>query len=442
MLTRLKMVMKSLRRNFGIWVCKRLSFSDKQMAKYAYDNTVLYQTLYQKAVEKFGSIEKIPFKHLPIVKKATLNNFMPFDLLSKEKEKEVFKYAETTGSTGNPTPSFYTPKEFNGSYLLSRLTPFQTMLNDVIADNRRAVCGLACGFTIAGLSFQQILDKSGFLTINVDARNTIAPPQRVARLISRFKPSIIVASETDFLAWMKILKEEYVHQYEEIVNTLKVLISTAELCSENRSAQISKHFNIVHIDNYACVEGYFSVPCPCGEKHILPIYQTEVLSDDLKQSLEFGKGRFAFTNLFRKSTPFVRYLLDDLVTIYPSQCKYGFKKSIIPHGRYELSVKLGNIRYGTRDFENILFHHYLFGEYQVQIYNNKIVIEAEDYLYDMNIPIDKIKQELIKRFKMPVQLKLLPYGLIRDYKKIRETKPMLRLTDNRIFSTQQIPKYL
>ena len=433
---------KLFKRKAVFILLKLLSKSREKMAEFAYKNTVFYREIYRDAVMKKGKITNVPFRKLPLAAKSSLNQYLPFDLLAKPYEKKVFKYGETTGSTGSPTPSFFTRKEFYGSVVLAKLTPYAALLGDILKLNRRAVCGLACGFTIAGLSFQQVLDELGFLTVNVDARTTIAPPHRVARLLARFKPSVIAAGETDFLAWMKVLKEEYSHEYEDVTANLKALVSTAELCSGARSAMIEKEFGIIHIDNYACVEGYFSVPCPCGEKHILPVYETEVLSDDLKQSCEFGKGRFVFTNLYRKSTPFVRYLLDDLVTIYPSSCSHGFKKSIIPHGRYELSVNINGIRYGTRDFEEVLFQDYLFGEYRVEIFKEKIIIQVEDYNCGTNVPMEKIKRDFKDKFKMETMIKLYPYGRIRNYKKIRETKPVLRLQDHRESSTQKIPQYL
>ena len=432
-----KVKTKKDRANYMQWLLKCLSYSKEKMARYAYNNTKFYKKLYGNIFEK----RNIPFEALPPVKKETVNEASPFDLLSNELKDDVFKYAETTGSTGSPTPSFYTRKEFKGSVLLSKLTTYSIFLKDVLKKNRRAVCGLACGFTIAGPSFQQILDSFGFMTINVDARTTIAPPHRVARLLSRYKPSVIAAGETDFLAWMKIVKELYPRDYDDVVENLEVLMSTAELCSENRSREIEKEFDIIHIDNYACVEGYFSLPCLCGEKHILPIYHTEVLSDDLQISSEYGTGRFVFTNLLRKSTPFVRYLLDDLVTIYRSKCPYGYTKSIIPHGRYELTVDIKGKRYGTRDFENVLFKKYLFGEYNVQVSNDEIKIYAENYL-EKEIPIEEIMRDFENKFGLQTYIEIVPYGTIRDYHEIRKSKPLLRLVDNRISSTQKIPQYL
>lgn len=425
------------RRKFFIKLAKRLSFSKEKMARYAFNNTPFYRQLYKDHMPGF----KGDFQDLPIVLKSEINKASPFDLLSESLKDDVFKYAETTGSTGSPTPSFFTKSEFAGSIKLSKLSPLLAYLNESKKENRKAVCGLACGFTIAGSSFQQILEYYGFLTVNVDARTTIAPPERVARLLVRYKPSVIAAAETDFLAWMKIVKEDYPDDYGDVVSNLKGLLSTAELCSENRSRQISEEFEILHVDNYACVEGYFSVPCTCGEKHVLPVYHAEVLSDDLKTSSEYGSGRFAFTNLLRKSTPLVRYLLDDYISITQSECPYGFTKSIQPHGRYELSVLINNKRFGTRHFENILFKNSIFGEYRIRIHEDKIDITAELY-NQRKINTSDIIKDFENFFGMPADIVLVPYGELRNYREIRTSKPLARVQDLRVCSTQEMPQYV
>jgi phenylacetate-CoA ligase len=404
-------------------------------------STRLYRRLYGGAAAQPRG-RKIVFERLPLLRKQLIREASPFDLLAAPLAAKVTRYAETTGSMGSPTPSFFTPTEFRGSVALARLTPYSPLLRQAARANRRAVCGLACGFTIAGASFHQILDAYGFLTVNVDARTTIAPPARVARLLARYRPSVVVASETDFLAWMRVLREDCPESYDDVVEALQVLISTAELCSGSRSARIGEHFGILHVDNYSCVEGFFSLPCPCGEKHVLPIYHAEVLSEDLSAGSEWGTGRFAFTNLVRRSTPFVRYLLDDWVTIAPSRCPYGFRKSVVPHGRYELSVLLGEERCGVRHFEEALFAHHLFGEYTVEVRQGRLVVRAEDYDEGSPVPVAATRNEMERRFGVPVDLEVLPYGALRSYREIRMSKPLMRVRDLRASSTQRVPEYV
>ena len=175
---------------------------------------------------------------------------------------------------------------------------------------------------------------------------------------------------------------------------------------------------------------------------MLPIYHAEVLSEDLSTSGEWGTGRFAFTNLVRRSTPFVRYLLDDWVTIAPSRCPYAFDKSVVPHGRYELSVVMGGERCGVRHFEEALFARHLFGEYTVEVHEGRLAITAEDYLEDRPVPVAATIDEMERRFSVPVDLDVVPYGALRNYREIRMSKPLMRVRDMRVSSTQKVPEYV
>jgi hypothetical protein len=131
------------------------------------------------------------------------------------------------------------------------------------------------------------------------------------------------------------------------------------------------------------------------------------------------------------------------VTIFPSECPYGFKTSIIPHGRYELSAEIGGERYGTRDFENALFADHLFGEYVVEVREDRFVITAEDYgLGPRRLPLESIQHRFRTTWGLPAELVIVPYGSLRDYREIRVSKPLLRLSDTRTTSTQEVPRYL
>jgi phenylacetate-CoA ligase len=413
---------------------KLKSMAPNQIACYAKKNCNIYKELYVYSDTK-------SFKSLPLLTKKQISLASPFDMLSKKEKNKAAIYAETTGSSGNPTPSFYNEKEFMASLLLSRITPYYKLLKKVRNQNRVAVNGITHGFTIAGHSFGNILQKNGFLTAHLGTRSTIATPKRIARAIVRLKPSIIAASPIDFISWMRIIKEDYSPGvYKDIVEHLKVLLSTAELCSKSRSQQIMNHFNITHINTYACVEGFFSMPCPCKEMHVLPIYEAEIFDDNLKYTGTTGTGRLAFTNLIRKSTPFVRYLLDDYVTISKSDCPFGYETSITPHGRYEMTCVINNKRYATGHFEELIFRRGFAGDYRVNIYNQRIVVDIE--VYENIFDAKGLSKDFSKEFGYYTSTNTLTFGKLTKYKEVRMSKPVLKLNDLRDCSTQKLPEYV
>ncbi|MFZ2955810.1 MAG: 4Fe-4S binding protein [Candidatus Ozemobacteraceae bacterium] len=421
-----------LRRDFYLVAMSLLARNPIGMARYAFDQTKFYRRLYGAPPEDFST--------LPLVLKQDIGSCDPYDVLSREMADSVAWYGETTGSTGCPTPSFLTEKEFHAARVISKVTPHVGALDRVLAENRAVINGLTFGFTVAGMTFGDFLMHHGGMVANVGTRSTIATPERMARAFTRIRPSILTGTPIDFLCWARILKEDYPKEASGILSELKIFLSTAELCSSARSRALMKEFNLLHIDIYACVEGFFSLPCPCGEKHILPIYHTELCDADLKVTGLFGEGRFIFTNLLKKSTPLVRYLLDDFVTLYQSRCPHGFTRSIEPHGRWELTVLLNNKRLGVRHFEEAIFRHGLFGDYRVVLTDNLIEVTAEEY--GSHDPVTGMEERLSTEFGLKTTVKIVPFGVITPYREVRRTKPILKIEDRRSCSTQKIPEFL
>lgn len=429
-------IVDKIRRRALLWLLKRKSMKPLDIARYAYENTIFYRNLYKKMPSDF--------KNLPLVKKEMVKEASPYDLLSKALKNKVMWYGETTGSMGSPTPSFYTQREFAGAYLFSLISPYNRQLKNILGENRTAINGLTLEFTIAGASFADLLVRNGFLVANLGSRSTIGPPERIARAIVRLKPSIICGTTIDFLSWMWIIKEDYPKAYDNVLRNLKLLLSTAELCSDSRVLKIQEYFGISHINTYATVEGFFTLTCPCGKKHILPAYYTELFDENLNYIGERGKGRLVLTNLAKRGTPFVRYLLDDLVSIEDtSDCPYGFSKSIIPHGRYELSIRAKNGICNVGDIEEIIFKYGLFGDYSFNIFDDRIEVEIEEYEKGDTIHIvSHLKEEIFNLFGIPCNIKVSPFGSLTPYREIRKTKPILKVMDKRKASTQEIPEVL
>ncbi|MEN8151063.1 MAG: phenylacetate--CoA ligase family protein [Planctomycetota bacterium] len=412
----------------------RKAFTPTGIAAYAKEHTRFY-------AEHYRGCDVNDFESLPLLTKKIVRDRPPFDLLSKPMEKKVVYYGETTGSTGSPTPSFYTSKEFHGATLLTMISPWFPMLKRTLAENRTCVNGLAFGFTVAGMSFGDLLKNIGGLVANTGSRSTLATPPRIARGIVRLEPSMVAAAPIDFLSWMRIVEEDWPDEAPRVKERLRALVSTAELFASERTRRISEHFEIEAVDTYACVEGFFSLPCPCGEKHVLPAYHAELFDEDLNYIGTEGTGRFAFTNLLKKSSPMVRYLLDDLVTIHPSECPYGFTKSVIPHGRWELTVRINGETVNVEQFENEIFTHGLFGDFHVTVHDEHMDVTVEDYAAPSGAG-EAVAAGLEKRFGLRANVEVVPFGTLTDYREPRMSKPILKLTDARAESTQEAPTLL
>lgn len=407
-----------------------------KMAQYAYSQTEFYHRHYQgRSLDDFDG--------LPVVTKYDLKGVSPFDLLSREFANKVFMYAETSGSSGSPTPAFFTKKDFSGLVTLSLLSPYSTAMMAAAKERRIAINGLTFGFTIAGFTFGAILQKAGFTVAQLGTRSTIATPERMAKTIVKLKPSAISATPLDFMSWMKIIKTDYPREYDDVLEKLKFLLSTAEPCALSRQRRIEEYFGITHINTYASVDGFVSLQCPCGEMHLIDnLLEIELYDGNMKKIGGYGTGRLCFTSLVRASTPMVKYLLDDLVTIKRSDCLYGYKRSIYPHGRYELSVDINNRILGNLDFEDIIYKHGLFLNYHVDIFEDKVVVKLEGYDEKTNCDLSALKGEISAATGLDCQSDLIPSGEMTPYRKVRDAKSVVKVIDRRKISRQDIPVIL
>jgi phenylacetate-CoA ligase len=406
----------------------------EQMAAYAAANTKFYREFY-------AGHDPRAFRLLPVLRKQVVREASPYDLLAAPYRDRVSYYAETTGSTGSPTPAFFTPAEMRMARWVALWSPLLDAERRELSENRTCIDGLAFGFTIAGHALRDVLVSLGGIVCCSGSRSTLATPPRIAQALVRLKPAVVAAAPLDFLSWMRIVKEDFPGDYEATVASLKLLISTAELCARSRTERICEHFGLHHVDVYACVEGFFTVPCPCGAKHVLPAYLVELFDDDLNFVGETGTGRLAFTNLVKESTPMVRYLLDDWVTVSQGNCPYGFKLSIVPHGRYELNVRLPCGVLNVEHVEECLFRHALFGDYRVEVFDDRLTVELEQYT-DAPVPIAAVEKAMAERFGLTTRVAVRRFGEMTDYRAPRGRKPILRLVDRRAGATQRPPSLL
>ncbi len=408
-----------------------------EMAEYARKNTEFYKKFY-------GDIDLRDIEGIPLVTKKVLPE-NPYEMLSREFADKVFLYGATSGSTGSPTPSFLTPDDFKKLIALSSFSPYMERVKKALETNRTAVCNLAFGFTIAGLSFKALLEKYGALVAPLGTRSTIATPTRIANSLGRLFPSIIAATPYDFMIFMEILREDNLTAYRKAVSKLKIVMSTAEPCSKSRENQIKKYFKLdCYINTYASVEGLVTIPCPCGEMHVLEnLYDMRLYDENLEYIGDKGKGRLCFTSQLRKTTPLINYLLDDLVTIRESRCIYGYKKTIEPHGRYELSLNLNNKIWGNLDFEEIIYRHGLFMTYFIDIFDDEMVIKLEEYPIAVEeYSLLELSREMEEATGLRCTTKLLPLGELTNLREPRRSKPVIKVKDNRAVSRQEMPTIL
>lgn len=108
--------------------------------------------------------------------------------------------------------------------------------------------------------------------------------------------------------------------------SLRVIQCISETLSDDARAAIEAGFGVPVKNTYSCSEaGYLASPCPEG--HGLHVHAEnvllEVLNDDNQPCAPGETGRVIVTTLQNHATPFIRYDIQDTVTLGPERCPCG-----------------------------------------------------------------------------------------------------------------------
>ncbi len=368
------------------------------IARYAFEHTAFYRRHY-------GSLPS-DFAALPLVTRQLVTECDPYDLLSDEMADSIVAYVQTYGSGGAPVPAFLTEAALQGARSSAKLSPFVSDLEFALEENRAAVIGLPPGFTPHTRWFDEILRDHGAVVAHVDPQ----APRACAQTLARLRPSVIVATPTDFTAWMWLLMTQHPKEYLRLREHLRGFLAHGEVLGKARQAAMAREFGITVVDIYAAGEGFSAVPCACGDLHLLSVYVCELADEKGRLTGTSGEGRLVFTNLLRRSTPMVRYLLDDYVTVTPCKCPHGFTRSIVPHGRFADTAVVGERRLGPRHFADTLYAHGMFGDFRIVLHPDGTHIAAE--IWGPHPEVGTLRNAFQSQLGVPCQVELVPFGTL------------------------------
>ena len=399
-----------LRRDFQLFKLSLALKSPLEAARCAFSQTAWYRHHYQGFPEDFAQI--------PIVCREDFDQADPYDLLADDAKETVTGYFEP-----NVGGLFLTPGELDLGIPFAYITPFIGLIQQTLEENRVVVSGLGLRRLIADEVFFRIVRALGGMFAGGCDPSAPDRAQRMARMIGRLCPSILIGTTSDVLHWLKVLRDTHPDSFGRVIEYLKIIITTGDPCSPLRSRALQKAFGVDHINIYARSEGFWTLPCPCGEHHVLPPYLVEVMQDDGSVASGPGQGRLIITHLTRRSTPLVRFDIGDMGEISASSCPYGFRNSVLWHGPVAASIILEGRRVGVRDFEEVIYRHGLAGEFRVEIRDKSVSITVEEYGYP--IDADLLGLDVADCFGCPGQVKIVPFGTITNA--AADNRPIVRI---------------
>ncbi|MGG1691662.1 AMP-binding protein [Heyndrickxia ginsengihumi] len=304
----------------------------------------LRSKLYQN---KLQHIDLNDWINIPFTTKQDLRNVDTYDVLGAPLHK-VATYHETSGTTGKPTPSWYTFQDHEDGADVVLNSPLNLHSEDIVLN--RFPFALAIPSFIVYDATQKV--KAGH--IGVDKASLVTPDRRVVEIIQRTNPTILamLPSEVEKLYHVaKLIGIQFPNP------NLRALLLAGELVSPARKRYIEKMWNVpVHLLFGSTETGGLFMTQEDGHYHLdNPNVLVEVVDED-GIPVETGTVGNCVISSSREGMPLLRYYNQDIVQIIdkheelkPIMVHYGRKEDLIDYkGKsitfYELQEAVYSLR--------------------------------------------------------------------------------------------------
>ncbi|WP_321421890.1 phenylacetate--CoA ligase [uncultured Methanobacterium sp.] len=290
----------------------------QDVVRRAYENVPYYRKKLDEAgvtpedIQTLKDIEKIPF-----TTKSDLREAYPFGMFAVSTD-EIVEIHTTSGTTGKPTVSGYTPKDLElwGEVIARALSMAGATKKDIVQN-----C-YGYGLFTGGLGVHHGGQKLGCTVIPISAGNT----KRQIEIIQDFKSTILTCTPSYAMYISEVLEREGVPK-EDI--KLKAGVFGAEMWTEEMRNEIERRLDIDALNIYGLTEIIGpGVANECMEKNGLHIFDDhfypEILDPQTLETLPEGeKGELVLTTLTRECMPVLRFRTRDITVLRKGECGCG-----------------------------------------------------------------------------------------------------------------------
>lgn len=311
------------------------------------EQTPYYKELYKegKYPEKLDSLKDL--EKIPFVTKQALREQYPFGFLNGSMDR-VVRYGESTGTSGSPTSSFMTKKDWEEN--IARVT-----LHISNFFTKEDIVFIMVPFELAFSSVD--MDKSlwniGSTVVAIGAKNQVCPMDRVAEMLIEIKATALICSPTRAIRLYYLLKEK---GYDPKQVNLKTILYIGETCSDAKLKKIKEMWGVQLTTVYGSTEtNSIALPCEHNRSHLVEDRSYFELVDPGSGELitDGNEGELVITTLKHEAFPLIRYRTGDYVRIDNEKCTCGLCFRTIKHlGRFADQKILNGYAFMKNDLEN------------------------------------------------------------------------------------------
>ncbi len=377
----------------------------RNTVQYAYDHTDFYRQKLDATGIAPGDIRSLEdIGRLPFMTKSDLRDNYPYGLCAIPRE-DIIRIHASSGTTGKPTPVFYSPKDLeNWGRCMART--FYTA-----GVRKTDVCQIALGYSLFTGAFGHHMgaERIGAVVIPTSSGHT----ERQVMVMQDFKTTVLHCTPTYAITIAEKMMEMGIHKSGL---SLRLGIHGAEPMTEELRKEVEEKLGSLAIRDFGLTEmGGPGVAIECLEKagyHVNEdFYFPEIIDPETLESVPDGEpGELVFTTLQKEGVPLIRYRTRDITSLNRVPCACG--RTLIRmgeiKGRTDDMMIIGGVNFFPSQLESVLLDfkevapHYLI-RLSKKGRLDKVTVDVETVpSYWSNRPkgdIDLLSERVQKRIK-------------------------------------------
>ncbi|MGG5251998.1 phenylacetate--CoA ligase family protein [Neobacillus sp. SM06] len=274
---------------------------------------------------------------IPFTTKTELRNADAYDLIGTAID-QIATYHETSGTTGTPTPSWFTHKDIEQEVNVVLNSSLQLNEKDLVLNR------FPFAMAIPSFIFYWSAARVGAGHIAVDKASMITPDRRVVEIIERTNPSILTMLPSEAEKLYEVGKQMGVLLPNP---NLRAFVLAGELMTPSRKKHLENVWGVpVYLLFGSTETGGLFMSCENGHYHLNHANAfVESVDENGKPAKEGLKGNCVISTA-REGMPLLRYANQDIIELRAgSTCGCGQTKPIMIHyGRKEDLIRMPNDR--------------------------------------------------------------------------------------------------
>ncbi len=286
----------------------------RQIIEHAFLHVPYYRQLLTQAGLKPGDIRGVAdITRIPLTSKKDLKREVLAFYLDEDADGSRLKTFKTTGSTGVPLIL----KRSAAEDFLFHLLRMRAIRSYGLRSLDHVVRTRSGNLDYRPLSWR-LVQALGLFRQSI--LNTTDTPQKNAADLLALRPHVLAGYNSTLARLARIITADL-----GTTLPLRIVVGGADMLTPLMRKQIQEAFQTRIYDTYECQEVGL-LAWECRESGLYHVCDDNVIIEVLKDgrpAAEGEQGELVVTSLHLRAMPFIRYRLDDLVTVGPTQCPCG-----------------------------------------------------------------------------------------------------------------------